>query len=70
MMKESPVSINVIDLSGKQISRIHNGNLSIGNHNFSWQGKNASGRSVSSGVYYIKVSGKSTEEWRPITFVK
>lgn len=70
MMKESPVSINVIDLSGKQISRIYNGNLSIGNHNFSWQGKNASGRSVSSGVYYIKVSGKSTEEWRPVTFVK
>ncbi|MEE1507236.1 MAG: MXAN_6640 family putative metalloprotease, partial [Candidatus Neomarinimicrobiota bacterium] len=70
MLKESPVSIHVIDLNGKQISQIFKGNLSTGNHNFSWQGKNASGRSVSSGVYYIKVSGNSTEEWRPITFVK
>lgn len=70
MMKETPISINVLNLNGKRITQLYNGALSPGNHNFHWQGKNSFGVPVSSGVYYIKVSGKSTEEWRPITFVK
>ncbi|MBC8345980.1 MAG: T9SS type A sorting domain-containing protein [Candidatus Marinimicrobia bacterium] len=70
MMKETPISINVLNLNGKRIAQLYNGALSPGNHNFHWQGKNSFGVPVSSGVYYIKVSGKSTEEWRPITFVK
>ncbi|MBL7010712.1 MAG: hypothetical protein ISR82_05775, partial [Candidatus Marinimicrobia bacterium] len=68
--KETPISINVLNLNGKRIAQLYNGALSPGNHNFHWQGKNSFGVPVSSGVYYIKVSGKSTEEWRPITFVK
>jgi len=70
MLKESSVSIDIIDLSGKRVKRLFNGNISTGNHNFKWHGKDSSGNQVSSGVYYIKVSGKSTEDWRPITFVK
>ena len=70
MLKESSVSIDVIDLSGKRAKRLYKGNLSAGNHNFNWHGKDSSGNQVASGVYYIKVSGKSSEDWRPVTFVK
>ena len=70
MMKEAPVSINIIDLRGKQVKRLHNGKLTAGNHNFSWYGKGALGNRVSSGVYYIKVSGQNTQDWRPVTYVK
>jgi hypothetical protein len=70
MQKESSVSIDVIDLSGKRSTRLFNGILLTGNHNFSWHGKDNSGNQVSSGIYYIKVSGKYTEKWRPITLVK
>ena len=51
MMKEAPVSINIIDLSGKQVKRLHSGKLTAGNHNFSWYGIGALGDRVSSGVY-------------------
>ena len=70
MLKESSVSIDVIDLSGKRAKQLYKGNLSTGNHNFNWHGKDSSGNQVASGVYYIKVSGKSSEDWRPVTFVK
>ncbi len=70
MLKESTVSIDVIDLSGKRAKRLYKGNLSMGNHYFNWYGKDGFGKQVSSGVYYIKVSGRSTEDWRPVTFVK
>jgi|TARA_Y100000031_G_scaffold45554_2_gene52066 hypothetical protein len=70
MLKESSVSIDVIDLSGKRAKRLYKGNLLTGNHNFNWYGKDSSRNQVASGVYYIKVSGKSTEDWRPVTYVK
>ena len=70
MMKEAPISIDVIDLRGKRVARLYSGELNTGNHNFSWYGKDGSGNQMSSGVYYIKVSGKTTDDWRPVTFVK
>ena len=69
-MKESLVTVDVIDLSGRLISRLHRGTLNSGNHQLSWNGKDEVGNSISSGVYYIKVVGPSTQEWRPVTFVK
>jgi len=70
MMETAPILIDVINLTGKRVARLYNGELSTGDHNFSWYGKDVTGKQVSSGVYYIKVSGRSTEDWRPITFVK
>ncbi|MBL7009717.1 MAG: hypothetical protein ISR82_00670, partial [Candidatus Marinimicrobia bacterium] len=48
MMKETPISINVLNLNGKRIAQLYNGALSPGNHNFHWQGKNSFGVPVSS----------------------
>ena len=70
ILKESLVTVDVIDLSGRLVSRLHRGTLNSGNHQLSWNGKDEVGNSISSGVYYIKVVGPSTQEWRPVTFVK
>ena len=69
-LNNSPVNIDIINLNGRRIIRLHSGGLAPGNHTFAWNGIDDSRNKVASGVYYIKASGKLTEEWKPITFLK
>ena len=69
-LNNSPVNIDIINLNGRRIIRLHSGDLSPGNHTFTWNGIDDSRNKVASGVYYIKASGKLTEEWKPITYLK
>ena len=70
MLRESKVTIDVFDVAGRKVSRLHNNTLSSGNHNFTWYGKNISKNKLSSGIYYIKVASDMNEEWKKVTFVK
>ena len=69
-LNNSPVNIDIINLNGRRIIRLHSGDLAPGNHTFTWNGIDDSRNKVASGVYYIKASGKLTEEWKPITYLK
>ena len=69
-LNNSPVNIDIINLNGRRIIRLHSGGLAPGNHTFAWNGIDDSRNKVASGVYYIKASGKLTEEWKPITYLK
>ena len=70
VIKDSKITIDLIGINGRRIIRLFSGELSSGNHNYNWRGIDQNGNQVSSGVYYIKVSGKKTDEWKPITFLK
>ena len=70
VIKDSKITIDLIGINGRRIIRLFSGELSSGNHNYNWRGIDQNGNQVSSGVYYIKVSGKKTGEWKPITFLK
>ncbi len=70
VIKDSKITIDLIGINGRQIIRLFSGELSSGNHNYNWRGIDQNGNQVSSGVYYIKVSGEKTGEWKPITFLK
>ena len=70
VIKDSKITIDLIGINGRQIIRLFSGKLSSGNHNYYWRGIDHNGNQVSSGVYYIKVSGEKTGEWKPITFLK
>ncbi len=48
------VVINVYNALGELIRTIHNGTLSAGIHNFSWNGKNSRGAAQASGVYILR----------------
>lgn len=50
--------IKFYDTLGRKVSGMPIGFVSKGYHNFSWNGKDASERSVASGVYYYVVEGK------------
>ena len=48
------VTIDVIDLAGRRVARLQSGVLPSGLHNFQWDGRDASGRAVARGVYFLR----------------
>ena len=50
--QSAPVKLSIYDVQGRWINTLVDGVASAGAHTVSWQGKNARGRSVPSGVYF------------------
>jgi hypothetical protein len=59
---DSPVTLEVYDTSGRLVARLLDGaKQAKGTHSVEWRGLDAQGRSVSSGVYFYRLtSGKET----------
>lgn len=49
------VNVRVFDLSGRLVRQVFDGDLTPGIHTLSWNGKNAQGQRVASGVYLLNV---------------
>ena len=64
------VSINIIDIIGRDVATLHNGSMIAGNYNFSWDGDNYSGNQVSSGTYFLVVKGQNESLVRKMLFLK
>ena len=58
------VSLKIFDLHGQNIVTLSNGFRQAGSYNVMWDGKNAYGKSVASGVYFYRLSyfGESGEQ--------
>ena len=59
---DSPVTLDVYDSSGRLVARLLDGAKEVrGTHSVTWRGLDSSARSVSSGVYFYRLtSGKET----------
>ena len=55
----SNVQLEVFNVLGQQVNTIFSGELPAGNHTVTWQGDDAEGRKVSSGVYFYRLSTDS-----------
>ncbi|HBC47636.1 MAG TPA: hypothetical protein DCZ43_11360, partial [candidate division Zixibacteria bacterium] len=55
------VSLDVIDLLGRQITNLFDGNCQAGSNRIIWDGKSGDGQDVSSGIYFVRLaaSGRS-----------
>ncbi len=65
---QSSVEIIIYDLIGREIKSFNVSSQSAGYNEFVWDGRNNSGITVTSGVYFYKISIKSLED--NATFVK
>ncbi len=61
------VRLEVLDVAGRAVARIHDGALSAGEHAFRWDGDARDGRPVPSGRYFVRMRAGDTRETRPIT---
>jgi len=50
------VKLAVYDVMGRLVRQVVNGKIPAGLHRVAWDGKDANGRLVSSGVYFMKLS--------------
>ena len=54
--KESKVSLEIYDVSGRLVKTLIDNNLSEGQHRYVWDGKDNSGRKVSDGNYFYRTT--------------
>ena len=50
------LNISIIDMLGRNVNNVYSGSMVSGNYNFSWDGININGKTVSSGTYFLVVS--------------
>jgi len=51
-----PARVEVIDLQGRRIAVLADGSAAAGIHRIEWDGRNADGRRVESGVYWVRLA--------------
>jgi hypothetical protein len=49
------IVLNIFDIKGQRIKLLAKGNLEKGNHDFYWDGRNAAGQWVDSGIYFYEL---------------
>ena len=55
LARNSKINLTILDIRGRKVKTIHNGRLTAGNHNFSWNGVDEGGSTVSSGIYFYQL---------------
>jgi len=50
------VKIEILDVTGKKVAELANGMFAEGTNQFSWNGTNAAGNAVSSGLYFCRIA--------------
>lgn len=56
LVEASQVKIEIMDVTGKKIAELSNAVFAAGTHQFNWNGMNANGASVVSGLYFCRIT--------------
>lgn len=56
------VTVKVYDLQGKEIATLHNSSLNAGSYEVEWNGSDASGKSLSSGIYFCRLTSGNNQK--------
>jgi hypothetical protein len=64
------VSLNIYNVAGQLVKTLVNGTTPAGYYQIRWDGRDAEGISVSSGVYFYKITTKDFSETRKMLLVK
>jgi flagellar hook assembly protein FlgD len=62
--------IAVLDLEGRLVVRLTDQRYGTGQHLVAWQGTDATGKTVSSGMYVVQIQGADAFDSRRITLVR
>ncbi|MEM8484271.1 MAG: S8 family serine peptidase [Bacteroidota bacterium] len=62
------VQVSVYDLTGTEIATLVDQDLEVGCYNTSWNGRDESGRTMSSGVYMYKIDAENFVDAKVMTF--
>jgi len=64
------VQVQIYDLNGRMIRTLCNEVMGRGQHTVQWDGKNSRGMSVSSGVYFVRLSTSTTSDVKKVVLLE
>jgi hypothetical protein len=64
------VRLSVYDAAGRLVRVLAEGLFAPGEHEVSWDGRDAAGRPVASGVYFLRLTGPGVAASRKLTLLK
>ncbi len=67
---DSFVKLNIYSIEGRHIRSLIGEELSKGNHNFVWDGKDDNGKNVSSGVYFYRLISGNFKETKKMVLLR
>jgi hypothetical protein len=70
MAKTLPVDLSVYNIRGEKVYVIHNGQLTEGDHQFNWNGRDIHGRTVSNGIYFFRLNTYEGTYLHKVTYIK
>lgn len=68
--KDSRVNVQIYNIKGQMIKNLLNNNLKAGSHTLKWDGTDDSGKTVTSGVYLVRLSGDGFKTNHKLTLMK
>ena len=68
--KTGPVQLTIYNMLGQQVRILVDGVQSAGTHQITWDGRNANGRGVSSGVYLYRLTAESFNQTKKMLLLK
>lgn len=68
--RDEAVQLSVYDLAGRRLRVLSSGNLAAGSHAVSWDGHDASGRPLASGIYLLRLKAESTTQVEKLTLIR
>jgi photosystem II stability/assembly factor-like uncharacterized protein len=68
--QDGMAQVDVFDLAGRRIARLHSGELTAGMHEMTWNGRTDEGTSCASGVYLATVNTQGRTESLRMTLAK
>jgi len=70
MAKAGPVRIAVYDVTGRRVAVLEDGERTAGRHQVTWRGRDAAGRVVPSGAYYVSLETATVRDTRKVMLLK
>ncbi|MBL7086976.1 MAG: T9SS type A sorting domain-containing protein [Candidatus Cloacimonetes bacterium] len=70
LFKPSRVELSILDIKGQKVKTLVNKNIQRGHHEIFWNGKNESGKPVSSGIYFYKMETENYSEMKKAILMK
>jgi len=68
--REGQVSLDVFNILGQKVKTLANGKYSAGSHTVVWNGDDAYGRSVGSGIYFLRMTTNGYEKTQKMMMLK
>ena len=68
--REGDVKLEVYDVAGRLVRRLVDGTVSAGSHSVTWSGADANGRSVTPGIYFMRLETEHGARTRRVVLIR